>query len=62
MEKDNFLMLKYVLCSYFGVGYMLEFLFGNIVVMYVSNMSLLVFDEFIIEIWVCLMNVGESVV
>lgn len=62
MEKDNFLMIKYVLCSYFGVGYMLEFLFGNIVVMYVSNMSLLVFDEFIIEIWVCLMNVGESVV
>lgn len=62
MEKDNFLMIKYVLCSYFGVGYMLEFLFGNIVVMYVSNISLLVFDEFIIEIWVCLMNVGESVV
>lgn len=62
MEKDNFLMIKYVLCSYFGVGYMLEFLFGNVVVMYVSNISLLVFDEFIIEIWVCLMNVGESVV
>lgn len=55
-------MIKYVLCSYFGVGYMLEFLFGNVVVMYVSNISLLVFDEFIIEIWVCLMNVGESVV
>lgn len=40
---------------------MLEFLLSNIVVMFVSNMSLLFFDEFIIELWICLVNVDLSV-
>ena len=61
MEKDNSLTTKYASRSYSGAGYMLEFSSGNTAVMYASNTSLPVLDEFTIEIWVCLTNVGESV-
>lgn len=53
--------MKNFWCSFFGVGYMLEFFFSNMVVMYGGNLSILGFDEFIIEIWICLVNKGLSV-
>ncbi|CAH3039802.1 unnamed protein product, partial [Pocillopora meandrina] len=61
MEKDNSLTTKYASRSYSGAGYMLEFSSGNTAVMYASNTSLPVLDEFTVEIWVCLTNAGESV-
>ena len=60
-EKDNFLTTKNAWRSFSGAGYMLEFSSSNTAVMFASNSSLPVLDEFTIEIWVCLVNKGSNV-
>ena len=61
-KSDTFLRTKYAWHSFSGAGYMLEFSTSNTALMLASNTSLLpVLDEFTIEIWVCLVNVGSSV-
>ena len=60
-EADNFLTTKYAWRRFSGAGYMLEFSSSNTAVMFASNTSLPVLDEFTIEIWVCLANAGSSV-
>ena len=60
-EEDNFLTTKNAWRSFSGAGYMLEFSSSNTAVMFASNASLPVLDEFTIEIWVCLVNKGSSV-
>lgn len=60
-DKDNFLATKYASRSFSGAGYMLEFSSSNTAVMFASNTSLPLLDEFTIELWICLVNAGSSV-
>ena len=60
-DKDNFLATKYASRSFSGASYMLEFSSSNTAVMFASNTSLPLLDEFTIEIWVCLVNADSSV-
>lgn len=60
-ESNTFLTTKHAWRSFSGAGYMLEFSSSNTGVMFASNTSLPVLDEFTIEIWVCLVNAGSSV-
>lgn len=60
-DKDNFLATKYASRSFSGAGYMLEFSSSNTAVMFASNTSLPLLDEFTIELWICLVNADSSV-
>lgn len=60
-EEGSFLTTKNAWRSFSGAGYMLEFSSSNTAVMFASNSTLPILDEFTIEIWVCLVNKGSSV-